>query len=58
LVPTVNQVQDLLEGLENNYFYEQEIIEILIRKYKPVPERLRPDDKMVAHTGYLIFARA
>jgi len=22
-----------------------------------VPERLRPEDRMVAHTGYLVFGR-
>ncbi len=58
LVPTVNQVQALLVGLNDNHFSEQEVIEILIRKYKPVPDRLRPDDRMVAHTGYLVFARS
>jgi tRNA (adenine57-N1/adenine58-N1)-methyltransferase len=26
--------------------------------YKTVPARLRPVDRMVAHTGYLVFARA
>jgi tRNA (adenine57-N1/adenine58-N1)-methyltransferase len=30
---------------------------LLLRQYKPVPERLRPADTMVGHTGYLIFAR-
>jgi len=30
----------------------------LLRRYKPVPDRLRPHDRMIAHTGYLIFARA
>ena len=34
-----------------------EVCELLLRYYKPVPERLRPTDRMVAHTGYLIFAR-
>ncbi|HBA54083.1 MAG TPA: tRNA (adenine-N1)-methyltransferase, partial [Syntrophorhabdus aromaticivorans] len=27
------------------------------RKYKTVAERVRPEDRMVAHTGYLVFAR-
>ena len=34
-----------------------EVEEILVRPYKAVPGRLRPMDRMVAHTGYLIFAR-
>jgi len=29
-----------------------------LRKYKTIPARIRPDDQMVGHTGYLIFARA
>jgi tRNA (adenine57-N1/adenine58-N1)-methyltransferase len=31
--------------------------ELLLRYYKPEPTRLRPTDRMVAHTGFLIFAR-
>ena len=33
------------------------MVEIFLRHYKPVPERLRPEDRMVAHTGFLVFAR-
>jgi len=33
------------------------VLEMLLRKYKTVSERVRPMDRMVAHTGYLIFAR-
>jgi tRNA (adenine57-N1/adenine58-N1)-methyltransferase len=29
----------------------------MLRHYKPIATRLRPTDRMVAHTGYLIFAR-
>ncbi|MFP4083517.1 MAG: tRNA (adenine-N1)-methyltransferase [Desulfonatronovibrio sp.] len=57
LLPTVNQVSTLLSALENGPFTSIEVLEILVRRYKPVPERLRPDDRMVAHTGYLVFAR-
>jgi tRNA (adenine57-N1/adenine58-N1)-methyltransferase len=35
-----------------------EVTEILMRRYKPVADRLRPEDRMIAHTGYLLFARA
>jgi tRNA (adenine57-N1/adenine58-N1)-methyltransferase len=34
-----------------------EVVEVLLRFYKPEPERLRPTDRMVAHTGYLVFGR-
>lgn len=57
LLPTTNQVSMLLAGLEKGPFEDVEVLEILLRRYKPVAERLRPDDRMVAHTGFLIFAR-
>ncbi len=57
LVPTTNQVVDTLCGLQRAGFGAVEVEEILLRPYKPVPGRLRPVDRMVAHTGYLIFAR-
>lgn len=57
LLPTVNQVSDLLAGFEGKPFADIEVLEILLRRYKPVADRLRPEDRMVAHTGFLIFAR-
>lgn len=57
LLPTVNQVQTLLRHLETRPFGFVEVQELLLRPYKPVAERLRPFDRMVAHTGYLVFAR-
>ena len=57
LVPTTNQVSDLLHGLEESGFADIAIEEVLVRTYKPVPDRLRPDDTMVGHTVFLISAR-
>ena len=57
LVPTTNQVSQALQALTAAGFVDLEVLEILLRFYKPVPERLRPQDVMTAHTGYLIFAR-
>jgi tRNA (adenine57-N1/adenine58-N1)-methyltransferase len=57
IVPTTNQVCLLLSALERHEFEFVEVSELSLRYYKPVPERLRPTDRMVAHTGYLIFAR-
>lgn len=57
LVPTTNQVSALLEELERRGFVDLEVSEILLRHYKTVPARLRPEDRMVAHTGYLVFGR-
>jgi len=57
LVPTTNQVSILLAAMGHYSFTGIEVLETLLRHYKPVPQRLRPDDRMVAHTGYLLFAR-
>jgi len=57
LVPTANQVIELLDGLNQEAFVYPEVLEILMRYYKTVPARMRPDDRMVGHTGYLVFAR-
>ncbi|MEA4855512.1 tRNA (adenine-N1)-methyltransferase [Solidesulfovibrio sp.] len=57
LLPTVNQISELLAAMEASPFEDVEVLEILVRRYKPVPERLRPEDRMVAHTGFLVFAR-
>ncbi len=57
LLPTTNQVSTLITALKQNNFDNIEVSEILHRYYKPSATRLRPDDKMVGHTGFLIFTR-
>jgi tRNA (adenine57-N1/adenine58-N1)-methyltransferase len=57
ILPTVNQVSRLIRELKQHEFAFIEVCEIMMRYFKPVPHRLRPTDRMVAHTGYLIFAR-
>ena len=57
IVPTTNQVSDLLLALKLHDFGGIEVEENLLRRYKAIPGRLRPQDVMVGHTGYLIFAR-
>lgn len=57
ILPTTNQVSLLLTALPDHHFGFVEVSEILHRYYKPVASRLRPADTMVAHTGFLIFAR-
>jgi len=57
ILPTTNQVSRLLIALRQEGFAFVDVCEILLRFYKPVADRLRPVDRMVAHTGYLIFAR-
>ena len=58
ILPTANQVIALLHGLERSPFAFVEVEDILLRGYKAIPARFRPMDRMVAHTGFLIFARA
>jgi len=58
ILPTTNQVSHLIGALGETDFGLIEVEELLLRRYKAVPARLRPMDRMVAHTGYLIFARA
>ena len=57
IVPTVNQAEILLRALRRNRFAFLEMCEVMLRYYKPEPDRLRPTDRMVAHTGFLIFGR-
>jgi len=57
ILPTTNQVSRLLSDLHQASFAFIDVCEIMLRFYKPVPQRLRPTDRMIAHTGYLIFAR-
>jgi tRNA (adenine57-N1/adenine58-N1)-methyltransferase len=57
LIPTFNQVEKTLVALRHNLFAFVEVCELLLRYYKPEPARIRPTDRMVAHTGFLLFAR-
>ena len=57
LIPTFNQVEKTLYALRRNNFAFIETCELLLRFYKSEPSRIRPTDRMVAHTGFLIFAR-
>jgi tRNA (adenine57-N1/adenine58-N1)-methyltransferase len=57
ILPTANQVAALLSALQASGFAFAEVCETLLRFYKTIPQRLRPLDRMVAHTGYLVFAR-
>jgi tRNA (adenine57-N1/adenine58-N1)-methyltransferase catalytic subunit len=58
IVPTTNQVSELLIAMQRENFDFVEVCEVLVRNYKPVPNRLRPVDRMVAHTAYLVFGRS
>ena len=57
LLPTVEPVSELIKVLEIEPFEETEVCEILVRPWKVVPGRLRPADRMSAHTAFLVFTR-
>ena len=57
ILPTTNQVSRMVAALQSNSFSYVEVCELMLRFYKPEWDRLRPTDRMVAHTGYLVFAR-
>jgi tRNA (adenine57-N1/adenine58-N1)-methyltransferase len=58
IVPTVNQVVALVDRLYDGPWYMLEIEELIRRPFKTIPARIRPDDQIIGHTGFLIFARA
>jgi len=58
ILPTTNQVTSLLMSLRRNNFAFIDVCDITQRYYKPEPSRFRPTDRMISHTGYLIFARS
>lgn len=57
LVPTVNQVSELLEAMKAFSFGDIHVEEIIQRPWKAVSGRLRPEDRMIAHSAFLVFAR-
>jgi tRNA (adenine57-N1/adenine58-N1)-methyltransferase len=57
LLPTANQVIALLHGFDRHHFADVSVEELILRPYKVAPDRFRPDDTRIGHTGYLIFAR-
>lgn len=54
-LPTVNQVQTLLETLGN--WEEIEIIENIQRSWQSKVNALRPQSNMIGHTGFIVSAR-
>lgn len=57
ILPTFNQVEIILRELKLANFAMIEVSEILQRFYKTDWARLRPVDRMIGHTGFLIFGR-
>lgn len=58
IVPTANQLIELLGALQSGPWFYVQAEELILRPWKTVPARARPDNDMVGHTGFLVFARA
>ena len=58
IVPTANQIIQLTDRLYGGPWFMLEVEELILRPYKTIPARIRPDDQVIGHTGFLIFARA
>ncbi len=56
-LPTTIQVQQLVLALEEQGFEHLETIEILRRSWHVTSRSVRPDHRMVAHTGFLTLGR-
>ena len=56
-LPTTGQIQSLAAGLERGSFAEVETFEILLRPWAVSTRSVRPDHRMVAHTGFITTAR-
>jgi tRNA (adenine57-N1/adenine58-N1)-methyltransferase len=56
-LPTIGQVARLREELEGSAFGMAESLEVLQRTWHVEGQSVRPDHRMVAHTGFLTTAR-
>ena len=54
--PTFNQVERTAEALEETGFVRIETVELIMRNYQVKKGKTRPDNRTVAHTGFLTFA--
>ncbi|MGC9068174.1 MAG: tRNA (adenine-N1)-methyltransferase [Thermoprotei archaeon] len=57
-LPTTNQIMKLLPYLKNEGFFDIHVVELIEREYQPEPEKLRPRNIIIGHTGYIVYARA
>lgn len=55
--PTTGQVQEMVLALRPHGFVEARTFEVLMRSWHVEARSVRPDHRMVAHTGFLTVAR-
>jgi tRNA (adenine57-N1/adenine58-N1)-methyltransferase len=56
-LPTTNQVQRAVLALRAAGFTEVETLEVMVRGWHVTEQSVRPDHRMVAHTGFLTIGR-
>jgi tRNA (adenine57-N1/adenine58-N1)-methyltransferase len=56
-LPTIGQVAELREAIEGSAFGLATTVEVLQRSWHVTRQSVRPDHRMVAHTGFLTAAR-
>jgi tRNA (adenine57-N1/adenine58-N1)-methyltransferase catalytic subunit len=56
-LPTTGQVQQLVLALPGNGFHHLETFETLRRGWHVTERSVRPDHRMVGHTGFITVAR-
>jgi len=56
-LPTVGQVAQLRDALDDSRFGMAETMEVLQRTWHVEGQSVRPDHRMVGHTGFLTHAR-
>ena len=56
-LPTINQTAQLRNALEHSRFGLEQTFEVLHRSWHIEERSVRPDHRMVAHTGFLTSAR-
>jgi tRNA (adenine57-N1/adenine58-N1)-methyltransferase len=56
-LPTINQTAQLRQALDDGPFALAETAEVLRRTWHVEPRSVRPDHRMVAHTGFVTTAR-
>jgi len=56
-LPTTNQSQTTVLGLEAAGYAEIDTFEVLVRRWHVTARSVRPDHRMVAHTGFITVAR-
>jgi tRNA (adenine57-N1/adenine58-N1)-methyltransferase len=56
-LPTINQTAQLRGAIDDSPFGLAETVEIMRRTWHIEPRSVRPDQRMVGHTGFLTTAR-